>query len=116
MSVFLTVVHILAAVSLILFVLLQAGKGGGIGAAFGGGSSDTLFGSSGPDGILGKLTTGAAILFMATSLLLSFFGARSQTGSLVPDAPVRPLTQSSTPAKPGAAAPQQSPETGKPGS
>ena len=115
MSIFFTIMHILAAVSLILFVLLQAGKGGGIGAAFGGGSSDTLFGSSGPAGILGKLTTVAAILFMTTSLLLSFFGARNQTSSLVPDAPIRPQTQNSAPAKPGAAAPQ-SPETGKSGS
>ena len=120
LSVLVTIVHIVVAVSLILFVLLQAGKGAGIGAAFGG-SSDTLFGSSGPAGILGKLTTGAAILFMMTSLLLSYFGGRSQTQSIVPAAP---LSSQSAPAKPGApaakpgspAAAPLSQESGKPGS
>ena len=53
MSIFLTILHVTVAISLILFVLLQAGKGAGIGAAFGG-SSDTLFGASGPAGILGS--------------------------------------------------------------
>lgn len=112
MGILLTVVHIVVAVSLILFVLLQAGKGAGIGAAFGG-SSETLFGASGPQGLMGKLTTAAAILFMMTSLLLSFFGARSQTGSIVPATPLRNQPQSSAPAKPGAPAPQ-SPEPAKP--
>lgn len=116
MYIFLTVLHIVVALSLILFVLLQAGKGGGIGAAFGGGTSDTLFGSGGPAGILGKLTTGAAILFMMTSLLLSYFGSRLETSSIVPTAPVKSRTESSAPAKPGATTAPKSPESGKPGS
>ena len=114
MAIFLTVLHVVVAITLILFVLLQAGKGGGIGAAFGGGSSDTLFGASGPAGILGKLTTAAAILFMMSSLLLSFFATRTETGSIVPSAPIRPQTQSSAPTKPGGA--PQSQKSGKPGS
>ena len=105
LSVVVTIVHIVVAVSLILFVLLQAGKGAGIGAAFGG-SSETLFGASGPAGILGKLTTAAAVLFMMTSLLLSYFGARSQTQSIVP---VSPLSSQSAPAKPGAPAASEAP-------
>ncbi len=112
MNILLTIAHVVVAVSLILFVLLQAGKGAGIGAAFGG-SSETLFGTSGPQGLMGKLTTAAAILFMVTSLLLSFFGARSQTGSIVPSTPLKSQPQSSAPAKPGAPAPQ-SPEPAKP--
>ena len=112
MSILLTIFHVVVAISLILFVLLQAGKGAGIGAAFGG-SSETLFGTSGPAGLMGKLTTAAAILFMVTSLLLSFFGARSQTGSIVPSTPLRSQPQSSAPANPGAPAPQ-SPEPAKP--
>ncbi len=113
MGIFLTVLHVVVAISLILIVLLQAGKGAGIGAAFGG-SSETLFGASGPQGIMGKLTAAAAILFMMTSLLLSFFGARGQTGSIVPSTPLK-QPQTSAPAKPGAPAPQGQ-ETGKPGS
>jgi preprotein translocase subunit SecG len=113
MSILLTVLHVGVAISLILFVLLQAGKGAGIGAAFGG-SSETLFGASGPQSFMSKLTAGAAILFMVTSLLLSFFGARSQTRSIVPAAPLRPQPQSSAPAKPGTPAAPQSQESAKP--
>ncbi len=111
MSVILTIVHIVVAVSLILFVLLQAGKGAGIGATFGG-SSETLFGASGPQGLMSKLTAAAAILFMITALLLSFFGARSQIGSIVPATPLK-QPQSSAPVKPGASAPK-GPESAKP--
>ena len=68
------VVHIIVALTLILIVLLQVGKGGSIGAAFGGGgSSQTLFGSRGPATFLSHLTTIAAALFMVTSLLLAYF-------------------------------------------
>lgn len=116
MFIFLTILHIVVAVSLILFVLLQAGKGGGIGAAFGGGTSDTLFGASGPAGILGKLTTGAAVIFMVTSLLLSYYGSRLETGSIVPTTPIKPRTESSAPAKPGPTAAPTSPKSEKPGS
>ena len=66
----LVVVHVLVAISLILIVLLQTGKGSAMGAAFGG-SSQTLFGSRGPSSFLGKLTTVSAILFMITSLVLT---------------------------------------------
>lgn len=66
----LVVVHVLVAVSLILIVLLQTGKGSAMGAAFGG-SSQTLFGSRGPASFLGKLTSVSAILFMITSLILT---------------------------------------------
>ncbi|HBK79382.1 MAG TPA: preprotein translocase subunit SecG [Nitrospinae bacterium] len=114
MSIFLTILHVTVAISLILFVLLQAGKGAGIGAAFGG-SSDTLFGASGPAGILGKLTTAAAILFMMTSLLLSYAGAQKQTRSIAIETPVRSKTKSRSPAKPSAA-PAKPQKSGKSGS
>jgi protein translocase SecG subunit len=66
-----TVLHILVSFALILIVLLQAGKGAEIGAAFGG-ASQTLFGSAGAMGFLSKLTTVVAVIFMITSLLLAF--------------------------------------------
>ena len=72
------IIHVIVSIALILIILLQTGKGTDIGAVFGGGSSQTLFGSSGPTSFLGKLTAGAAIVFMLTSLFLAYFaGGRS---------------------------------------
>jgi len=102
MTIVLTILHVAVAICLVLSVLLQAGKGGGIGAAFGG-SSDTMFGARGPVSFLSKLTTGAAVLFMATSLLLTYIGSQgaNRGASIVPSAPVR-----SAPAQPPAAPPK----------
>lgn len=60
------------AVVLIGLVLIQHGKGADIGAAFGSGASNTLFGSQGTGGFLFKLTGGLALTFFATSLMLSY--------------------------------------------
>lgn len=68
-----TILHVIACVLLILVVLLQAGKGADMGAAFGG-SSQTVFGSGGPGTFLGKMTTLMAAVFMLTSLALSYAG------------------------------------------
>ncbi len=54
---------------MIVLVLLQQGKGADVGAAFGGGSN-TLFGASGANNLMVKITTGTAILFMVTSIFL----------------------------------------------
>ena len=63
--------HVLVCVILILVVLLQSGKGADLAGAFGGGATQTAFGSRGPASFLSKVTTGAAILFMITSIALS---------------------------------------------
>lgn len=65
------ILHILVCFALILIVLLQAGKGAEMGAAFGG-ASQTIFGSAGAMGFLSKLTTVAAVIFMITSLILTY--------------------------------------------
>lgn len=65
-------VHVIVAVVLIGLVLIQHGKGADIGAAFGSGASNTLFGSQGTGGFLFKLTGGLALTFFITSLLLSY--------------------------------------------
>ncbi len=70
-------VHILVCVALILVILLQSGKGADIGAVFGGGSSNTLFGSTGATPFLSKVTIGAAVLFMITSIVLTYFSGRT---------------------------------------
>jgi len=69
---FVTVLHLVACVFLILVVLLQTGKGAEMGAVFGGGGSSTLFGASGAGNFLTKLTTGTAIVFFLTSLFLAY--------------------------------------------
>ncbi|NYQ91501.1 preprotein translocase subunit SecG, partial [Escherichia coli] len=65
-------IHVLIAVILIGLVLIQHGKGADIGAAFGSGASNTLFGSQGTGGFLFKLTGGLAMTFFITSLMLSY--------------------------------------------
>lgn len=83
----LIVIHVVAALFLIGVVLLQTGKGADIGAVFGGGSSETVFGSSGAGTFLTRLTTGIAILFMLTSLSMTYGLARRTSQSLFDDAP-----------------------------
>lgn len=68
-------IHVIACISLILIVLLQKGKGASMGAAFGG-SSQTIFGSTGAAPFLSKLTAAAAIVFMFTSLILALMIGR----------------------------------------
>ena len=94
MHIVLTILHISVCVILILVVLLQAGKGANMGAAFGG-SSQTVFGSSGAGSFLGKMTTIVAILFMLTSLTLSYFSVSK--GSSVMDNLARPAAKKSLP-------------------
>jgi preprotein translocase subunit SecG len=65
-------IHVVVAVILIGLVLIQHGKGADIGAAFGSGASNTVFGSQGTGGFLFKLTGGLAMTFFVTSLMLSY--------------------------------------------
>jgi preprotein translocase subunit SecG len=76
---FFVVVHILICVALILVVLLQAGKGGGLAGAFGGSAATTLFGGRGAATFLAKATSGLAIGFMAMSILLAILSSRGQS-------------------------------------
>ena len=85
MTIFLTVVHVLVCLILIVVVLLQRGKGAEIGAVFGGGGSSTVFGSRGAGNFFTKLTTGAAIIFMGTSLILSYMGTGDSDSTLFPE-------------------------------
>jgi preprotein translocase subunit SecG len=117
MSTFIILVHVIVCIALILIVLLQTGKGSDMGAAFGGGASQTLFGSTGASSFLTKLTTGAAIVFMLTSLTLAYLSSQRPTTSVMSD--VAPITQEAqkapaeAPVKPEAAqsaVPEPAPE------
>jgi preprotein translocase subunit SecG len=87
MSLAITIIHIVVCFLLIVIVLLQTGKGADIGAAFGGGSSQTLFGSTGPGGFLTKITTVVAIVFMVTSIGLAYFSSHRPGSSVMKEQP-----------------------------
>lgn len=84
------VLHVLVAISIVGLVLLQHGKGADIGAGFGSGASNTVFGSQGSGGFLFKLTGSLVIVFFVTSLLLSSIvaGQYKKTKSTTLDTPV----------------------------
>ena len=70
-----TVVHVFVCIILILVVLLQSGKSADLSGAFGGGATQTAFGSRGPASFLSKMTTIAAVVFMLTSIGLSMMSS-----------------------------------------
>lgn len=78
----LIIIHVLICIGLIIGILLQAGKGADLGAAFGG-SSQTIFGSAGAAPFLNKLTAGVAIAFMITSLSLAYLASRAPRSSIM---------------------------------
>ncbi len=84
MEVLITIIHVVVALFLIVSILLQSGKGGGVGAAFGG-TSTVVFGGHGAGGFLAKVTSVMAITFMITSFTLSYMG--SNTKSVLKDVP-----------------------------
>lgn len=65
------VLHVLVAISIVGLVLLQHGKGADIGAGFGSGASNTVFGSQGTGNFMFKFTGSLVIVFFTTSLILS---------------------------------------------
>ena len=85
MSTVLVVIHVLVSIFLIAVVLLQRGRGAEIGAVFGGGASSTVFGSRGAGNFLTKLTTISAVLFMVTSLSLSYVWTQDAEDRLFQD-------------------------------
>ena len=100
-----TIVHIFVSIGLILVVLLQTGKGADMGAVFGG-SSSTIFGSSGAGNFLTRLTTGMAIVFMITSLTLGYFSGK-RTATSVFDARTGQTEQAVPQGRAAPGAPQQ---------
>jgi preprotein translocase subunit SecG len=76
-------VHIIVCIILVLVVLLQSGKGADLAGAFGGGATQTAFGSRGPASFLSKMTTAAAIIFMLTSIGLSLMSSRTESKSIL---------------------------------
>ncbi|GBD27651.1 Protein-export membrane protein SecG [bacterium HR30] len=102
----LVVIHIVTCLLLIGIVLLQQGRGADIGAVFGGGSSTTVFGSSGAGNFLTRMTAGLATVFMLTAAVLTYMGAYQVTGTVFDQAlPEPPPLEAPAPQAHGAEAP-----------
>lgn len=103
-----TVIHVIACIFLATVVLLQQGKGSDVTAVFGG-SSQTLFGSSGAGNALTKLTSASAVIFMLTSLTLTYGAARQSTKSLFDSEPASAPAPAAAPEAPPAATSETAP-------
>ena len=99
METFVLILHLLFAVSVIVLVLLQQGKGADMGASFGSGASGSLFGSSGSANFLSRTTAILAGLFFVTSLVLTYFtGHQNKTLGVMQGQQQIPISQPAVPA------------------
>jgi preprotein translocase subunit SecG len=80
-------IHIVVCVGLILVVLFQAGKGAGLGNLFGGGGGDQLFSAPSGTAFIKKVTTGMAVIFIITSVMLTLMSSRRNNRSLLESLP-----------------------------
>ncbi len=125
MDAVITALHVIVCIFLVAVVLLQRGKGAQVGAVFGGGGGATMFGSRGAGNFLTKLTTGAAVVYMVTSLSLSYLGITGTGDRLFEDGAVSeaapeeslfeelgtvPVEALQTPTAPGEGAEAEAPE------
>ena len=111
-------VHVLVALGIIFLVLLQHGKGADMGAAFGSGSSGSLFGATGSANFLSRTTAALAVVFFLTSLGLAYLATnKPKTGGGVLDAvktqPAEKAPEKAAPDKPAAEVPKAPAEGSK---
>ncbi len=90
-------------------MLLQTGKGASLGAAFGG-ATQTVFGASGGAGFFGKLTTIVAVIFMLTSLLLTYMSAKRGGETIMKPKTTQEQAAPKAPQAPGALPPDPAPQ------
>src|SRR3954464_15905986 len=106
MHTLITVLHVFTCILLVLVVLIQSGKGAEISTSFGG-SSQTVFGASGGANFFTRFTSGAAAVFMITSMALTLMGGQSkksvfETGVMNQTSPAKAASQTQGAAAPGA--------------
>src|SRR5512135_1779506 len=106
----LTFLHVVVCIILILVVLLQSGKGADLASAFGGGATQTAFGSRGPASFLSKMTTVAAVIFMITSISLSTITRKVDSKSILETTTGKGRPAAKAPAAPQPVVPAPSPE------
>lgn len=90
------IVHLIVALGVIVLVLVQHGKGADMGASFGAGASNTVFGSQGSANFLSRTTAVLVAIFFATSLGLAYY-AKSKTGASLIDKNIPVATQPAVP-------------------
>ena len=83
---FLVAFHVVVSLLLVVMILLQPGKGGGMGAVFGGGSSTSVFGGRGATTILSKGTGVLAALFFVLSIAIAMTGSERSVTTDAPEA------------------------------
>ena len=93
------VLHVLTAMAVCGFVLLQHGKGADMGAAFGSGSSGSLFGAAGSANFLSRTTALLATVFFVTSIALTYFGSKHGVPQGIMEKPG--VMEQGVPVKPG---------------
>jgi preprotein translocase subunit SecG len=113
----LLVVQVLTAISLVVFILLQHGRGADAGAAFGSGASSTVFGARGSGNFLSRTTAVLAMVFVANSLGLAWIAKERVTAATslmegqpatVVEAPAEPsVPEEATPVSEVPALPEQ---------
>ena len=91
------IIHIVISILLVLIILLQPSKSGDIGSMFGGGSSESVFGSSGAMPFLVKMTRLFGLIFVITSLFLGYSSVKSISGSVVEKPPSEVFEELSQP-------------------
>jgi len=99
----LLVIQVISAVSIIILVLLQQGKGADMGSAFGSGSAGSLFGATGAANFLSRTTKWAAVVFFATTAGLAYLGHGGRTGPAADTGVMQNYQDRSVPQAPGAA-------------
>ncbi len=99
MEVLILVVHVIAALAIIGLVLIQHGKGADVGAAFGGGASGSLFGSSGSANFLSRTTSVLAAIFFVSSISLTVFSGKKADQKGLMSKPANSAPASSMPAQ-----------------
>ncbi len=77
MTTFVTIVFVIVSLVMVLAILLQAGKGGGMGTALGGTASQGVFGGGGQADFMAKLTQGFAATFMISAMYLAYASAHA---------------------------------------
>ena len=97
MQTLVTVVHVRTCILFVLVVLIQSGKGAEISTSLGG-SSQTVFGSSGGANFFTRVTSVAAAIFMVTSLTLTLMGGQSSKSLFEAGAPVPATAPAAAPA------------------
>ena len=95
-------VHVIVCITLVILILLQQGKGADVGAVFGG-SSQTVFGSSGAGNLLTRVTSGLAVAFFATSMFLAYASTKHVTSSIFDKSSRSAASSKAAPAKPAPA-------------